>query len=107
MKILETSFRKKGFFHELVYREKEWAIYKRTRVLQNTETHHYEVIRVKIHPAYELAGISFVESEGYPSSEMWGTLGWTVATEPLARQKLEEARVHQKQLDLAAKKRNK
>lgn len=98
MKILETQFHSKGFFHEQIFRKGEFAIYKRTRVTKGTSKSHYELILIKNHPAYEISGIHFEEGESYPNSALFGTLAWSLPTEAAAYKKLEEVKKYQKEL---------
>lgn len=93
MTILETNFRKRGFFFEQVWRKKDFAIYKRWRVTKDAHIPHYEVVQIKVHPAYELGGVKFEKGETYPFSEMWGSLAWTCQTLKEAQDKVEKVKL--------------
>jgi len=70
MEPLPTKFRKNDFNHEQVWRDADYAIYKRWK--GDPEAYHWEVIRILKWPARELHGKSYPASEGYPSSNSWG-----------------------------------
>ncbi len=77
MKILEDNFSSKGFNLSLVKREGDVAIYK--KMLENSETdaHNFEVIAIKRHNGYEIAGIKMPPAEMYPSNTQWGDWAYT------------------------------
>jgi hypothetical protein len=76
-KPLAESFKKNGFNHELIIREGDVAIYERSK---NGKNFHYEVIIIKRHNGYMLAGILIEPAEIYPSSSLWGANGFTYNT---------------------------
>lgn len=98
MKILEKEFRKKGFFHKQIWREGQYAIYERKRVTIDANKPHYELIIIKEHPAYEMAGVCFEAGEGYPSDNQFGVLAWNLQTKEAAFEKLKIVQQHQKEL---------
>lgn len=76
MKVLQPSFIRKGFEHNLIERTDKAAIYSQSfdgKILA------FEVFRVKILKPYTLAGIEFPESEPYPHDEAFGLWAWSVA----------------------------
>lgn len=103
MKILEKEFRKRGFFHEEVFREKDIAIYKRWRTTQLAQDPHYEVVIIKYHDEYKLGNAVIEAGESYPGGSTWGILGWTLATESLAREKVKWIKKHRAELEEARK----
>ena len=77
MKILEDNFNSKGFNLSLVKREGDVAIYKKTLENSETEAHDFEVIAIKRHNGYEIAGIKMPPAEMYPSNTQWGDWAYT------------------------------
>lgn len=77
MKILEDSFSKKGFNFSLLKREDDVAIYKKTLEDSEIDAHTYEVIAIKRHNGYEIAGVKMPPAEMYPSDGQWGDWGHT------------------------------
>lgn len=77
MKILEDNFTSKGFNLSLVKREGDVAIYKKTLENSETEAHDFEVIAIKRHNGYEIAGIKMPPAEMYPSNTQWGDWAYT------------------------------
>lgn len=95
MKAIPTSFRKGGFDFIQILREGDWAIFKKIRTaLWKPHLAHYEVVRIRSHDGFTLAGKTFPPAETYPSSEKWGVDGFTCATLARAQEKLAEC-VHQ------------
>lgn len=70
---MKTEFTKNGFHHEQIKRDGDVALFAMTK---NGST-HFEVIRVVTHGEYTIAGVTFPAGESYPSSEQWGSRGWT------------------------------
>ncbi len=77
MKILEDNFNSKGFNLSLVKREGDVAIYKKTLENSETDAHDFEVIAIKRHNGYEIAGIKMPPAEMYPSNTQWGDWAYT------------------------------
>lgn len=74
MKTLETNFKKHGYEYELVKRNTVAAIFAQKsegRVIA------YETIRIKICPERIIKDRILEMGEYYPSSEKWGTDGFT------------------------------
>ena len=86
MEPLPLRFRDRGFFYEQLDRQGDVALY--------TQTNHagivrYEVVRIRIQREHTWPdGTTTPEKEAYPSSNSWGTLGWTFIERPLAEAKL-------------------
>jgi len=77
LKILEDNFNSKGFNLSLVKREGDVAIYKKTLENSETDAHDFEVIAIKRHNGYEIAGIKMPPAEMYPSNTQWGDWAYT------------------------------
>ena len=77
MKKLEKKFSKKGFIYTQLKRVGNKAIYSQKREENDAKQLRYEVIVIKSHDGYEIAGNKIPAGEVYPSSTQWGTLGWT------------------------------
>ena len=77
MKILEDSFTSRGFKFSLVKREGDVAIYKKQLDEPDSEAHNYEVIAIKRHNGYEIAGVKMPPAEMYPSDSQWGDWAYT------------------------------
>ena len=85
MKILEKEFKSHGYNFKQVIREKDIAVYFKTKL--NTEIENWEVIKVQSHNGYAIAGLDFPPSETFPSSSAWGNLGWSYQTREEAMEK--------------------
>jgi hypothetical protein len=88
MKILEKNFDRKVFKYEQLYRKKNLAIYSQKH--KNTGFTTYEVIIIKNHKGYEIAGTSIEAAETYPGDTQWGILGWTYETLGAAENKIKK-----------------
>ena len=77
MKKLEKTFTKKGFIYKQLKRVGNKAIYTQKRDDSQSVVTRYEVIVIKSHDGYEIAGNKRPAGEVYPSSTQWGTQGWT------------------------------
>ena len=87
MKTLDTVVESKGFRYTQVRREGKVAIYEQ-RLIKGKQLFAYEVIVVQSHNGYELGGNTYPPAEYYPSTNSWGTLGWTYSTiDPEAKKK--------------------
>lgn len=78
MKTLGTEIRYQGRLMKQVKRDGRVAMYK----IQ--EPYGYEVIVIRERPDHDAFGKHFPAAESYPSSEEWGTYGWSYKTEDLA-----------------------
>ena len=81
MKILSLKFSKIGFDFEQLQRAGRLAVYRKSKPHQNAS---FEAIRIGSHEDYMLAGNLIAASETYPSSETWGTNGFTFNDENAA-----------------------
>src|ERR1035437_6361182 len=88
MKILKTSFKKRGWLFRQIRRKGRIACFEVKE--GNKLSRSYEVIRIGSHNGFILAGIKLEASETYPSSNSWGSEAWTVLTKEKALQKFEE-----------------
>lgn len=77
LKILEESFTSKGFKLQQIKRDGDVAIYKKQLDDGESENYHYEVIAIKRHNGYEIAGVKMPPAEMYPSDSQWGDWGFT------------------------------
>lgn len=87
MKILEKKFTNKNFSYKQLEREGNIAIYEQSLIDPPSEKRWYEVIIIRSHDGYEIAGNKVAPSEMYPSANHWGTLGWTCLDLEVARKK--------------------
>src|SRR5688572_9729103 len=72
---LEADFFQSGFRFEQVRRERDVAIYRKSRAGYSG----YEVIRIRARPAESFRGRHCPKREVYPFSEQWGVNGFTCA----------------------------
>ena len=77
MRKLEKEITKKGFIYKQLKRVGNKAIYSQKRDDKDATRINYEVIVIKSHDGYEIAGNKIPAGEVYPSSTQWGVLGWT------------------------------
>jgi hypothetical protein len=75
MKKLDKDFESAGFKYKQIHRENMYAIYERHH--NTSEIKHFEVIKIQSHNGLEIAGNKIPPSEYYPSSNSWGTNGFT------------------------------
>jgi len=81
-KPLAPEFRAQGFDYREIAREGEAAIYEQT--WRGSSKIAYEVIRIRRHDGYTIAGKHIEPAEIYPSSEQWGMYGFTLADKDTA-----------------------
>ena len=86
---LETEFYSRGFCHKLVKRAGFVATYARFRRSDPEQVIHYEVVVIRTQKAHTHNEIEYPAREVYPTSEQWGTYGWTYRDEGHARAKFE------------------
>lgn len=87
MKILEKNFSSRGFDFKQVHREHSLAIYEKRK--PSASFVGYEVIVIKSHNGYVIAGNHCPPAEVFPSSEQWGTLGFSYTTKEDAYKKFD------------------
>lgn len=86
MTALKKHIRRDGFDLRMIERTGDVAIYEQTR--HDIEITRYEVIKIRVAKAWKLPnGQEVPEHEAYPSSEQWGSLGWTLTDLSTARTK--------------------
>lgn len=90
MRKLEKEITKKGFIYKQLKRVGNKAIYSQKRDDRDATQIRYEVIVIKSHDGYEIAGNKIPAGEVYPSSTQWGTLGWTFLDLPEAENKFKK-----------------
>ena len=88
MKLLETKFTSNGFNFEQVFREGDFAVYKKWK--EGRDYKGFEAIKIKRHNGYTIAGNYCPPAEMYPSNEQWGVSGFTCLTLQLAFGKIEK-----------------
>lgn len=77
MKPLPVEFDRKGWHFKQLKREGMIAIYLRTKPGITSQIESYEVIKIRRHNGYVVAGNRIEAAETYPSSCHWGEHGWT------------------------------
>jgi hypothetical protein len=87
MKKLDKEFESSSFKFKQIHREKMFAIYERHHI--SSETKHYEAIKIQSHNGYEIAGNKIPPSECYPTSNSWGTQGYTCLDKKAAYNRLD------------------
>jgi hypothetical protein len=93
-KPLETEFKKNTYRFRLIRREGDLAIFHKVALKGAMRPKDvdagFEVVVISRHNGYELGGVKIEPAETYPSSEQWGSKGWTCTTLLRAEQKLDE-----------------
>ena len=87
---LHKEFRRDGFVHREVLRQKNAAVYEKRWTGCTGPSVCYETIRVKRREGFWIEYRFVAPSEVYPSSEQWGELGWTFCDKGAAFAKLRE-----------------
>jgi len=75
MKQLPQTFKRNGFTFGQMEREGNVAIYRKHKGRISS----FEVVLIQSHNGRIIMGEVIPPSEFYPSSEQWGTKGWTLA----------------------------
>lgn len=88
MKKLEKEFESAGFKYKQIHRENMYAIYERKHI-ESILDPHYEAIKILNHNGMEIAGKKIPPSEFYPSSNNWGTNGYTCLNKKAAYDRLD------------------
>lgn len=86
---VSTDFSENQFRFKQVFREGDLAIYEKR---QGKLSPCFEVVAIRRHDGYEIAGNKVPPSEIYPSSENWGTHGFTCPTIEAAHKKISKLR---------------
>jgi hypothetical protein len=79
MILLAFPFTRDGFTHELLQRDGRVCLVRRSKPAH----WHYEVVLLQIEPDKTIRGVFHPEHERYPSSEAWGTHGFTYRSDEL------------------------
>ncbi len=72
---ISDRFTSSGFAFELIRREGDVALFRKTRSGHSRES--FEVVVIQRHPAEAICGRDYPQRESMPSSEAWGRSGWT------------------------------
>jgi hypothetical protein len=89
-KRLPTQFRRDGFDYRQIAREADVAIYEQTWSGCSNPSVCYEVVRIRRREGFQINGRFVEPAEVYPSSDAWGTDGFTVTDKDAAFEKLRE-----------------
>lgn len=87
MRPLPTTFSKSGYDYALLDRSGDVAMFSQAlagRVVA------FEVVVVQHHKATVIMGKAVPEREGMPSTEQWGSAGWTLRTPEGAKDKMRD-----------------
>jgi hypothetical protein len=87
---LATKFRHGGFNFRQIVREGDVAIFEQTWSGCPDPSVCYEVVRIRRHDGFEIAGKRIEPAEFYPKSESWGVDGFTLTDRDRAFAKLRE-----------------
>jgi len=85
--VAAIEFRLLGFEYTQLKRLGDVAIYRQSK---KGLPDGYEVVRIQKHEAFSAFGKDFPAGESYPSSQQWGSDGWTYRTLEDAEQKFQE-----------------
>ena len=85
--VAAIEFRLLGFEYTQLKRLGDVAIYRQSK---KGLPDGYEVVRILKHEAFSAFGKDFPAGESYPSSQQWGSDGWTYRTLEDAEQKFQE-----------------
>jgi hypothetical protein len=78
---VQFPFVRDGFTHELLEREGVVCLVKRSKAAR----WHYEVVVLQLEPDKTIRDRFYPAHERYPSSEQWGTYGFTYRSDELER----------------------
>jgi hypothetical protein len=81
---IPTEFRSGGFNYRQIAREGDLAIYEQKWTGCPDPSTAYEVVRIRRHDGFLIAGKAIEPAEFCPKSEDWGIHGWTVLTKDRA-----------------------
>ena len=85
--VLGSELSHKGFDFNLIDRNGDVAIYS---VNKKGRFQVFEVIRIKRHDGYSIAGNSFEPSEIYPRDNLWGLDGFTCMSLKGAKKRMQK-----------------
>ena len=83
---VKVEFSVGQFLYRQLERIGDLAIYAQVR---ESTILAYEVVKIKRHNGYEIAGIQIEPAEMYPASSFWGINGWTYTSYDKAESKFE------------------
>jgi hypothetical protein len=75
MKVIADQFVKKGFVHKVIARDGMKLLIERKH--HTAASPHWEVVKLRVSPEKRVGERTYMEGEAYPSSEAWGSQGWT------------------------------
>jgi hypothetical protein len=84
---LATQIRHAGFDFRQILRAGDFAVFEQSKT---GRVMAYEVVHIRRHEGFAIAGRQVEPAEFYPRSEDWGTHGWTLPTREAALAKLKE-----------------
>ena len=87
-KPIATEFRHDGFNYKQIAREGDIAIYEQKWTGCSNASVAYDVVRIRRHDGFVIAGKSVEPAEVYPRSDAWGTDGFTLTDKDPAFAKL-------------------
>ena len=89
MKTLPESFQKHGFLFTLIERHGQFATYR--KVEENwRHSENFETVIIQSHNGRVIAGQAVGPAKYMPSSESWGSLGWSFQDRESALKKLSQ-----------------
>lgn len=88
MQLLNTEFTRRQFCFKQIKRIGNVAIYEKWT--KGSSKKHYEVIRIRSHNGYDMAGTWIEPAEMYPGDEQWGINGFTINSIEAAEKKFNE-----------------
>ncbi len=86
---LPTVFTKGEFHFSQVMRFGDLALFSKVKSAPAHKSGSFELIVVQKRASWEVGGKTIPAREAYPSSEQWGTQGWTYRDLETAKQKFE------------------
>ena len=78
MEKLPSRFKYDGFEFKLIKRTERIALLRKK--LPGSEAEHFEVVIIQVYPEEERFGRKYPKREKMPSTNSWGTYGWTCMT---------------------------
>lgn len=78
MKLLPDNWTRSGFQHLVIAREGMVVLVERRGIKHRKP--HFEVAKIRVNQERLLHGRRIEQGEAYPSSQEWGSRGWTYYT---------------------------
>lgn len=88
--ILPEEFKSKGFIYRQLLREGDHAIFSQMNLSYPNAPVRFEVITIRRHNGYRIAGQKIPPAEMYPHPNQWGSLAWTLTSIEDAQAKLKK-----------------